>query len=114
MIITFIITLSGCGGKTSKKKENDVSKAKENMLNNLDNFAITATITTQTDFLDINIHVNCIKDNKNQIEYCRTSTLGLIEMEQYVDYKNKKEISKTTSLLGGGRKQWKMGYSKIF
>ena len=103
MIAVFVVTLAGCGGKSKNgtKKENDVSRAQNNMLNNLDNFAISATITTQTGYLDININVNCIKDNKNQIEYCKTSTLGLIEMEQYVDYKNKKEITKTTSLLSG-------------
>lgn len=101
IIAIFIVTLAGCKGKESKKKVNDVSKAQEDMMSKLDNFAITATITTKTGFLDVDIHVNCIKDNKNQIEYCKTSTLGLIEMEQYVDYKNKKEITKTTALFGG-------------
>lgn len=103
MITIFIVTLSGCGSKNGegKKKESEVSKIKDNMLNNLDNFAISATITTQTGIVDVSVDVNCIKDNKNQIEYCKTSTLGIIEMEQYLDYKNKKEVSKTTSLFGG-------------
>ena len=103
MITTFIVTLAGCNskGKNSNKKENEVSKVKSKMVNELDNFAISATITMQTGFIDITVDTNCIKDNKNQIEYCKTSTLGVIEMEQYLDYKNKKEVTKTTSLFGG-------------
>lgn len=97
LIIPLIITC-GCG---NKKITNDVSKTKDNMLNNLDNFSFSASITAQTSFVDITINLNCIQDNKNKMQYCKTSTLGIVDTEQYIDFNNKKSYRMTSTLLGG-------------
>ena len=104
------IVITGCNiFKKDVKTETEVSKIKESMLNNLDNFEMDVTITSQTGFADVTIKMNCIQDNKNKLEYCKTSTLGIVDVEQYIDFNNSKSYSKTTTLFGGdeNNNKWK-------
>lgn len=93
-ILTIVIT--GCNIlKKDVKTDTDVSKAKELMIEKLDNYMIDVVITSHTSLADVQIRMNCIEDNKNKLEYCNTSTLGIIDTEQYIDYNNNKSYTKT-------------------
>ena len=108
------MVITGCNLlSNNKKQESDVSKIKDNMINNLDNYSMSAKIVAQTGIVDVNIDVNCKMDNKNEIEYCKSSTLGIMEVEEYLDYKNNKIYTKTNNLVSTDEDNGKWIIKKI-
>ena len=97
-ILTIVIT--GCNlFRKDTITDTEVSRTKNSMNDKLNNYSIDVTITSQTPVADVDITMHCIEDNKNKIEYCKMSTLGIIETEQYIDYNNNKSYIKSNSLL---------------
>ena len=108
------ITITGCKlFKSNKKQVNAVSKSKDAMMEKLDSYSMNTTIVSKTGIMDVTIEVNCNVDNKNKIEYCKTSTLGLVNVEQYYDFGNNKIYSKTDQMIGGDENNGKWISRKI-
>ena len=111
-LLSMVIT--GCNLFSSNKKtETEVSKVKENMMEKLNNYSMNAKIVSGTPVGDVTITVGCIEDNKNKIEYCKTSTLGIIDIEEYIDYKNNKVYTRTEQLVGGDENDGKWISKKL-
>ena len=99
--IILLIGVSGCGSKEEKiNVDSKLSAAKNNMINNLNNYSYDVVMTTKTGIIDVTTNMNCKDDKKNKISYCSTSTYG-VETEEYVDYNNKITYSKVNVAFGG-------------
>lgn len=103
MVLMLCILLSGCGDKINK--DSAIYKAKENMLNNVDNYNMDISITVLTDFGNVDSKMNCTEDRKNEITYCKSSTLG-VGTEDYTDSKNKYSYSKVYDDYGMTTSEW--------
>ena len=97
VLMVVLVGVAGCS--FTKEKVNDdsrIAKAKEVMLNNLDNFSYTAKIITKMEIMDVTTTMNCKEDRKNKIGYCSISAYG-VNTEKYYDYGNGKTYTKVYS-----------------
>lgn len=98
MLVVFcsLFLITGCGDKINK--DSPLYKAKENMVKNLDNYSMDASISL--DSIDgATVNLQCKEDKKNELSYCKTSALS-VGTEEYTDYKNKVSYSKIYDDLG--------------
>lgn len=103
LILMLCIVLSGCGDKVNK--DSALYKAKENMVDNVDNYNMDINITVVTDFGNVDVDMNCHEDRKNEITYCKSNTLG-VGTEDYTDNKNKYSYSKVYDDYGMTVNEW--------
>lgn len=104
--ILAVLCLVGCGKNSDKKNSNSpLAKAKDQMVNNLNNYDYDVIMTMETGFMDVETTMNCKDDLVNKITHCVTSTYG-VNQETYYDYKNKVSYDKTTSAFGYGSQDW--------
>lgn len=85
VLLLIVLFLGGCKDKVNK--DSVLYKAKENMVNNLDNYSMSANIAL-VNITDAKVTVNCKEDIKNEISYCVSSVAGGVGAEEYVDRKN--------------------------
>ena len=107
VILIAMICFTGCGKKDATNTTSKIVAAKNQMLHNLKNYSYDVKITTKTGFFDVTTNMNCKDDSANKIAYCYTSTMG-VKTEEYIDYANKMEYSKVTTLYGndGNNGKW--------
>lgn len=108
VIIAFvIICLTGCGKNDAINTDSKIVAAKNQMLNNLNNYSYDVKITTKTGIVDVTTNMNCKDDRINKIGYCYTSTVG-VETEEYIDYANQVDYTKVSTLYGndGNNGKW--------
>lgn len=103
LILMLCIVLSGCGDKVNK--DSALYKAKENMVDNVDNYNMDINITVVTDFGNVDVDMNCHEDRKNEITHCKSNTLG-VGTEDYTDNKNKYSYSKVYDDYGMTVNEW--------
>ena len=108
VIIAFvIICLTGCGKNDAINTDSKIVAAKNQMLNNLNNYSYDVKITTKTGIVDVTTNMNCKDDRINKIGYCYTSIVG-VETEEYIDYANQVNYTKVSTLYGndGNNGKW--------
>ena len=89
----FIIKPLFFGNKDNSK----IIEIKENMSNKLDNFSYNSIITINLYGTTFNVDIKCKEDNKNSLGYCSINN-NLVNIEEYMDYKNKIKYTKTDAL----------------
>lgn len=96
-VLLICILIAGCGDKINK--DSALYKAKENMVNNVDNYNMDVKISVITDFGNVEADMYCKEDRDNEITYCKTD-LGGLGTEDYTDNKNKYSYSKVYDTYG--------------
>ncbi len=97
ILMVVLVGVAGCSFTKEKiNSDSQLAKAKDLMINDLDNFSYTANIVAKTGIIDVTTSMSCKEDRKNNIGYCSTSTYG-VSTEQYYDYGNGKLYSKVYS-----------------
>ena len=86
---------------TTTPINNEITAANKKMREELPNFNYDATITMETDYMDLDTTMNCTYDGVNKLEYCHTEAL-VVEQEQYWDWANGVMYSKAGSFISIG------------
>ena len=103
LCIMFGMVLTGCGDKINT--DSPLYKAKENMIENVDNYNMNINISVFTDFGDVSVKMDCKEDKVNQLSYCKSNSFG-VGTESYVDYNNHYDYSKVYDEYGVTKSEW--------
>lgn len=96
ILMVVLVGVTGCSLTKEKiNSDSQLAKAKNIMINDLDNFSYTAKMTAKTGIIDITTTMNCKEDVKNKVGYCSVSTYG-VNTEIYYDYDNDKTYTKVS------------------
>ena len=105
VLIVILVGITGCGSKEKINKDSELVKARDTMVNGLDNFSYTAKIVAKTGFIDVTTTMNCKEDSKNKMGYCTSSTYG-VTTEEYYDYGKGKTYTKIYSPFDASSGEW--------
>ena len=103
LVLFLCLVISGCEEKINK--DSAIYKAKENMVENVDNYNMDINISVITDFGNVDVEMECKEDRKNEITYCKSNTLG-VGTEDYTDNKNKYSYTKVYDDYGMTTSEW--------
>ncbi len=97
ILILILGIVAGCGDTKEKiNSDSKLAKAKNIMINDLDNFSYTIKITTQMGIMDATTTMNCKEDRQNKTGYCLTSAYGA-KTEEYYDFNKGVSYTKVSS-----------------
>ena len=76
------------------KKDDSLLISKNHMLKELKTFSYDSKVNINVYGLNLDVDVNCKEDRVNKLGYC-SATSNVINIEEYMDYKNKVTYSKS-------------------
>ncbi len=106
IILFFVIGMI----KNSRFKDDSLIKTKEIMSTKLDNFSYNAIVSTNMYGAKFDINLDCKEDRINNLGYCTVGS-NIVNLEEYLDYKNKVTYTKTDLINNDGH-TWRKNEEK--